>query len=123
MKDRLKLAGVALTVLVTIAADAEAQLWRPMTLPPLVASLSPDQERILSGIRAGDREAIAEAGRSRDRVYLEALAAALRRQPAKARDWTDVQLALARLGDSEQLQIAWCLSLDERRGLPVHSAI
>jgi hypothetical protein len=86
----------------------------PTTPPPLAASLSTEQMRILAGIRADDWRAIDEAGWSRDRIYLEALVGALRRQRPKPGDWTDLQEALARLGDSEQLQVAWCLSINER---------
>jgi hypothetical protein len=42
--------------------------------------LTAEQARILNGIRANDGLAIREAGRSRDRIYLEALAAALPRR-------------------------------------------
>ncbi len=96
----------------TSAQDASNQL--SITPPPLSVSLSADQRRILAGIRAGERRAIYEAGYSRDRIYLEALAAALRQQRPAPDDFTDVQQALARLGDSEQLQKAWCLAINER---------
>ncbi len=109
----LRTTTLALAV-VTVTATQGAGHQLSVTPPPLTASLSPDQARILAGIRAGERRAIDEAGWSRDRIYLEALDGALRRQRPKPDDWTDVQQALARLGDSEQLQKAWCLAINER---------
>jgi hypothetical protein len=109
----LRTITVALAMLAATAAQGAGHQLS-ITPPPLPVSLSPDQARILAGIRADDRRAIVEAGWSRDRIYWEALSGALRRQRPKPDDWTDLQQALARLGDSEQLQKAWCLSINER---------
>lgn len=109
----LRTITLALAALSATAAESAGHQLS-ITPPPLAVSLSPEQMRILAGIRAGERGAIYEAGYSRDRIYLEALAAALRQQRPKPDDFTEVQQALARLGDSEQLQKAWCLAVNER---------
>jgi hypothetical protein len=112
----LRTITVALAMLAATAAQAAGHQL-PITPPPLPVSLSAEQARILAGVRAGDRRAIVEAGLSRDRIYLEALAGALRRQQPKPGYWTEIQEALARLGDSEQLQKAWCLSINEQNSV------
>jgi hypothetical protein len=86
--------------------------------PPLAVELSREQARILAGIRADDSRAIVDAGHSRDRTFLEALRGALRRNPPdyQSGNFSQVNEALAQLGDTEQLQRVWCLSIDERSG-------
>ena len=86
--------------------------------PPLAVDLSKEQARILAGIRADDSRAVVDAGHSRDRTFLEALRGALRRHPPdyESGNFSQVNEALAQLGDTEQLQRVWCLSIDERSG-------
>lgn len=84
--------------------------------PPFAVDLSKEQARILAGIRADDWHAVVDAGHSRDRTFLEALRGALQRHPPNYRSgsFSQVQEALAQLGDTEQLQTAWCLAIDDR---------
>ena len=61
--------------------------------------------------RRGSSHATQEAGLNRDRVYLEALRAAAQQPHRWTNTLTTPEIALARLGDSAQLQRAWCRSL------------
>ena len=93
------------------AAAAAAQ--EPDVPPPVAVTPTVEQARVLQGIRANDWRMIREAGRSRDRIYLEALNAALMRRRGIPADFV-AQEALAQLGDTRQLQAIWCMSIDER---------
>ena len=68
----------AMVVFLLAASGAGAQ--EPDVPPPIAVTLTAEQARILEGIRANDSRAIRDAGLSRDRIYLEALAGALPRR-------------------------------------------
>jgi hypothetical protein len=101
----------AMVVFLLAASGAGAQ--EPDVPPPIAVTLTAEQARILEGIRANDSRAIRDAGLSRDRIYLEALAGALPRRQNIPGDYM-VQEALAQLGDTRQLQAIWCASTAER---------
>jgi len=99
--------------MVVFLLGAAAAAQEPDVPPPVAVTLTAEQARILEGIRANDWRAIRDAGRSRNRIYLEALAAALPRRRDIPGDYI-VQEALAQLGDTGQLQELWCWSIGER---------
>jgi hypothetical protein len=103
---------IATLSITLLAAVTGAAAQEPDVPPPVAVTLTAEQARILKGIRANDWQAIREAGRSRDRIYLEALAAALPRRTSPGE--FAVQEALAQLGDTQQLQVIWCASMNER---------
>jgi hypothetical protein len=97
------------------AAQQSLPLDRPGA-PPFAVDVSPEQARILAGIRGDDLSSFVEAGKSRNRTFLEPLRGALRRQPSdkKGIRFTQLHEALAQLGDTESLQALWCLSINDR---------
>jgi len=73
----------------------------------------------LQKIQAGDKEAIADAGQSGDRSFVPYLRGALNNSGKHGDARWNARIALARLGEIDQLQAVWCRAIVDlpKRGM------
>jgi hypothetical protein len=79
---------------------------------------NPD-EALIQRIQAGDAAAMTEAGRSGNRVFVQYLQHELKDRRTQDGPARQAMIALARLGETDQLQEVWCRAItdDPKRGL------
>jgi len=65
-------------------------------------------EALIQGIRAGDGAAMAQAGRSGNRLFIPFLREQLKNRDKHVDRVGPARFALARLGETDQLQEVWC---------------
>ena len=84
-------------------------------------------DKFIQGIQVGDPEAITEAGKSGNRVFVPYLTEELKhRKRVRGSDTKLIEalrIALARLGDTQQLQQFWCSSLTEDPSTGLHPTL
>jgi hypothetical protein len=110
---RIKLTVAVLAVVLSLSYPAASS----QNASPEPQSKS--DEVLLQRIQAADSSAIAEAGRSGNRLFVAPLRQLLRNRTNKPEISGYVRVALARLGEQDQLQEIWCRAItdDPKRGL------
>ena len=103
----------AIVLLLALAAPSSSQIERTDT----TASVDPV---LVRKIRAGDYQAIIEAGSSGNHNYISAL-----KELEKSRKMTNrgASMALAKLGEADEQRRVWCNSLGEYNPLPTFEYI
>jgi hypothetical protein len=83
-------------------------------------------DTLIQGIQAGKPEAITEAGKSGNKTFVPYLKEELKHRRSQGADpklTEEVKLALARLGDTRQLQEFWCNALSEDPSTGLHTPL
>jgi hypothetical protein len=92
-----------------------------------VAAQDQNNDKFIQGIHAGDIKVITEAGTSGNKVFVPYLKEELkhrkRTREADTKLIEALRIALARLGDRQQLQQFWCSSLTEDPSTGLHPTL
>jgi hypothetical protein len=92
-----------------------------------VAAQDQHNEKVIQGIHAGEIQAITEAGKSENKIFVPYLAEELKHRkripPTDAKLIETLRVALAKLGDTQQLQEFWCNSLTDDPSTGLHPAL
>ena len=81
------------------------------------------EQALIHRIQAGDVDAIAEAGNSRNTLFAPYIRHQLTSHPEQPTLTGPATIALAKIGESDALQQVWCISItdDPRHGLSPHT--
>jgi len=93
--------------------------FQPDKSQETAASKKQADERTIQRILAGETAAIEEAGKSGNRLYVPYLRRELKDRRKERGPAGQARVALARLGETDQLQEVWCRAItdDPKRGL------